>query len=84
MTLSKTLSKKNFAIYGLGATGLSVIRYFKRLKVKNFYVWDDNKIKRNQIKQRMSIKEFSKKLDLVDYIVLSPGINIKKAKSSFF
>ncbi len=80
MNLPKTLSKKSFAIYGLGATGLSVIRYFKKLKIKDFYAWDDNKAKKNQIKKKISIKEFSKKLDTVNYIVLSPGINIKKTR----
>ena len=80
MNLPKTLSKKSFAIYGLGATGLSVISYFRKSKIKDFYAWDDNKAKRNQIKKRLSIKEFSKKLDTVNYIVLSPGIDIKKVK----
>ena len=80
MNLPKTLSKKSFAIYGLGATGLSVISYFRKSKIKDFYAWDDNKAKRNQIKKRLSIKEFSKKLDTVNYIVLSPGINIKKTR----
>ena len=80
MTLSKTLSKKKFAIYGIGATGLSVIRYFQSLGFKNFYAWDDIAKKRRQIKKKTSIKNFSKKLNTVDYIILSPGINVNKSK----
>ena len=42
------LSKKSFAIYGLGATGVSVIKYFKKVGIKNYILWDDNiKLKKN-------------------------------------
>ena len=80
MILSETLSKKKFAIYGIGATGSSVIRYFRRLRFKNFYVWDDSKIKRSQFRKITSIKKFSKKLNKVDYIILSPGIKINRTR----
>ena len=43
MTLSKALSKKKFAVYGLGITGISVLNYLRKLGVKEFYVWDDSK-----------------------------------------
>jgi len=80
MTLSKALRKKRFAIYGLGITGISVVNYFRKLKIKEFYVWDDSKEKRRHFKEKINIKLFSKKLNIVDYIILSPGINIKKTK----
>ena len=38
------LSKKSFAIYGLGTTGRSVIKYFNKVNFKNYTIWDDNKI----------------------------------------
>ncbi len=37
------LRHKNFAIYGLGVTGRSVIRYFDKNGIKNYVLWDDNK-----------------------------------------
>ena len=80
MILSKTLSTKSFAVYGLGVTGLSVLNCLKKSKVKNFYLWDDDKFKRNSIKTKPNIKDFLKSLQSVDYIVVSPGINIKNSK----
>ena len=80
MILSKTLSTKSFAVYGLGVTGLSVLNCLKKSKVKNFYLWDDDKTKRNSIKTKPNIKDFLKSLQSVDYIVVSPGINIKNSK----
>ena len=80
MILSKTLSNKSFAVYGLGVTGLSVLNCLKKSKVKNFYLWDDDKTKRNSIKIKLNIKDFLKSLKFVDYIIISPGINIKKSK----
>ena len=79
MSHTLNLKKFSFLVYGLGSTGHSVIRYFKRKKIKNFFVWDDN------IKLR---KKFSSKntprlkniLQKVDYVVLSPGISLKKTK----
>ena len=67
-------SEMNFCIYGLGATGDSVVNYFKRKKFSRYVVWDD------KIKKKKHQKFFSKYLDYADYIVLSPGINIKKCK----
>ena len=67
-------SEMNFCIYGLGATGDSVVNYFKRKKFSRYVVWDD------KIKKKKHQKFFSKYLDYADYIVLSPGISLKKAK----
>ena len=38
MTSFLNLSKKKFAIYGLGLTGLSVIQYLKKKGVNNLIV----------------------------------------------
>ncbi len=81
MNLSQ-LSKKSFAVYGLGLTGLSVINHFKKHSIKDFCVWDDDKGKRLKFQKYLSKDNFSKKLDKVDHIVISPGINLKKTKFS--
>jgi len=80
MNLSSNLSKKSFAVYGLGTTGKSVVSYFNKIGLKNYTAWDDFKIKKNskKIKNREFIK-FKKSINLVDYILVSPGINIKKS-----
>ena len=77
------LRNKNFAIYGLGVTGLSVINYFKKHGFKNYIGWDDNsrifKKHMGQKYKRMR-SDFLKLINFVDYIIISPGININKAK----
>ena len=65
---------KNFCIYGLGATGKSVVKFLKRKKVSKFCTFDDESKKKN------NAKIFSENLDTADYIVVSPGINIKKSR----
>ena len=73
------LKKISFLVYGLGSTGNSVIKYFKKKKINNFFVWDDNnKIKKNFGSKYVSNLKFI--LKKVDYIVLSPGISLKKTK----
>ena len=52
MILSKNLSKKTFAIYGLGLTGISVIKFLKRSKVKKYCLWDD----KQSIRKKFGIK----------------------------
>ena len=42
MILSKTLSNKSFAVYGLGVTGLSVLNCLKKSKVKNYVIKNDD------------------------------------------
>ena len=74
----------HFCVYGLGTTGQSVIDYFDRKNFKEYKVWDDDKVLRafygfNTNKQKEE-KIFSKHLDNTDYIVVSPGISLKKAK----
>jgi UDP-N-acetylmuramoylalanine--D-glutamate ligase len=66
-------------VYGLGSTGHSVIKYFKKRRIHNFYVWDDNVKLRKKFgsKNVVNLKNILKE---VDYIVLSPGISLKKTK----
>ena len=44
MDTSLNLSKKSFAVYGLGTTGRSVINYFNKVGIKNYIMWDDDKV----------------------------------------
>ena len=81
MNTSLDLSKKSFAIYGLGATGQSVVNYFNKSGFRNYVVWDDNKkLKNSWGLTKSKEKIFSEAIEFVDFIVISPGINIKKTK----
>ena len=81
MNLSLNLSKKSFAIYGLGKTGRSVIKYFNKIGFKNYILWDDNKLlKRHWNLNEEKKKKFINFLKEVDYIVISPGISLKTSK----
>ncbi len=76
-------SNKNFCIYGLGTTGTSLLKWFKKNNFQNFEVWDDNEslMPLKNVKNKKKIKNsFSKKLDSSDFILISPGVNFKKAK----
>ncbi|MBH90597.1 MAG: UDP-N-acetylmuramoyl-L-alanine--D-glutamate ligase [Candidatus Marinimicrobia bacterium] len=79
MSKSFNFSKKSFAVYGLGATGTSVINFFDKIGVKNYIIWDDNKnIKKDWKLNEKKKRNFLNLINFVDYIVVSPGINIKK------
>ena len=73
------LKKLSFLIYGLGSSGRSVIKYFKKKNIENFFTWDDNSLIRNKYKSKkfLNLKSI---LEYVDYIILSPGISLKKSK----
>tara|TARA_B110000971_G_C19981354_1_gene487503 strand:+ start:157 stop:1440 length:1284 start_codon:yes stop_codon:yes gene_type:complete len=72
----KPIKENSFAIYGLGLSGKSSFKFLKKKNTKKIYTWDDKKNKNNKKKFNL----FKKKLDEVDYIVISPGINIQKTK----
>ena len=76
MKISKLIRENSFAIYGLGLSGTSVYKFLKKQKVKNIYTWDDKK----NIKNSKKLDFFFKALNEVDYIIISPGINIQKTK----
>ena len=67
---------KSFAVYGLGLTGRSVVNFLKKNKALRISSWDDFSIKYNSKKR----SKFKMDLNIADYIVISPGINIKKSK----
>jgi len=75
----------SFCLYGLGVTGQSVINYFDRKNLSITYAaWDDDFSKRDLFGYHASEKEgkklFSQNIDLADFIIVSPGINLKKTK----
>ena len=72
------LKELSFLVYGLGISGCSVIKFFKKKKVKKFKVWDD---KNKYIFKKYRTKDLKKSLKEVDFIVLSPGISLLKKKN---
>ena len=76
MKIVKSIKDNSYAIYGLGLSGCSALNFLKKKKVKKIYTWDDKKNKNNKKKFNL----FKRALDEVDYIVISPGINIQKTK----
>ena len=71
------LRKHSFLVYGLGSTGVSVVKFFNENNIKNFKVWDD---KKKDIFKKFKAKNLIQTLNRVDYIVLSPGISLIKNK----
>ena len=72
--------KKEIAIYGLGITGTSVAKVFKKTNSK-LYCWDDNeKVRKKAQKLKFNISKFWLNKKNIDNIVISPGIDIKKCK----
>ena len=45
MLSSSNLKELSFLIYGLGISGTSVVKFFKKKNIKNYKVWDDKKKK---------------------------------------
>jgi len=79
LALEKYRDKK-IAIYGLGITGFSAAKTFKKLKAK-IYCWDDNKKSRKKAKNlNFNVAKFWLDKNLMDNIVISPGIDINKSK----
>ena len=68
------LKLKSFCIYGLGTTGTSVVSYFNKNNFTRYDAWDDN------LSTKTKFNNFSMNLDKTDFIVMSPGISLKKAK----
>ena len=79
MTVLKKYKNKKIAIYGMGITGISAAKILNRLKAK-VYCWDDKKNIRSNIKKNFNISKFWEKKFILDYIVISPGIDINKSK----
>ena len=71
------LKKLSFLVYGLGLSGKSVIKFFKKNNIKNYSSWDDEK-KLLSKKKSFNLANILKK---VNYIVLSPGVSLNKSKN---
>ena len=80
MIFKHILKNKSFLVYGLGLTGQSVLKFLKKTKAKNIYLWDDNIKFRKRYKVIDNDKSLKKKFSKADYIVLSPGISLIRAK----
>ncbi len=72
------LRELSFLVYGLGLSGISVVKFFKKKKIKNFKVWDDSKKNLHKIHRTKNLIKTCKE---VDFIVLSPGISFIKNKN---
>ena len=84
MALLRKYQNKKIAIYGMGITGYSAARTFKKLKAR-VYCWDDSDKVRKKIKNlNLPIKKFWLNKNLPDIIVISPGIDINKCKIKRF
>ena len=68
----------SFLVYGLGLSGQSVVKFFKKNKIKKFEVWDD---KQKKLFKNKRTKNLNKALNNVDFIVLSPGISFIEKKN---
>ena len=75
MLRTEQLRELSFLVYGLGLSGRSVIKFFKKNKIKNFKVWDDNQ---KDFHKNYRAKNLKQTLNQVDYIILAPGISLIK------
>jgi len=78
MITSSKLKELSFLVYGLGLTGQSVVKFFKKNKIKNYKVWDD---KQKKLFENKRTKNLNETLNDVDYIVLSPGVSLNENKN---
>ena len=75
---------KKIAIYGMGLTGFSATKIFKKLKAE-VYCWDDSKKVREKLKKKnFEINKFWLNKKNFDKILISPGIDINKCKINNF
>ncbi len=80
MTTLQKYRNKKIAIYGMGLTGCSVARILKKLGNK-IYCWDDSFKTRKKTKNyNFPLNKFWLNQNLVDHIVVSPGIDINACK----
>ena len=72
------LRDSSFLVYGLGLTGKSVINFFNKNNFKNYQVWDD---KDKYLFKKRRTNNLTNTLKKVDFIILSPGVSLKKSKN---
>jgi UDP-N-acetylmuramoylalanine--D-glutamate ligase len=69
--------KKKILIYGLGKSGLSSYKFLQ--KQNQIYLYDDKNINIKNIKIKKKIINYKEIISKnIDYIIISPGININK------
>ena len=84
MKALKRYQNKRIAIYGLGKTGISAGKTLKKLRAE-ILCWDDNKeVRKKAANLNLCLNKFWKNSNYIDYIVISPGININKCKIKNF
>tara|TARA_B100000029_G_C17573994_1_gene957576 strand:- start:1221 stop:2534 length:1314 start_codon:yes stop_codon:yes gene_type:complete len=82
MFILKKYQNKKVAIYGMGLTGFSALKTLEKLGAKVF-CWDDNPRVRKKIKKlNFNLDRFWLNKNSLDYIIISPGIDINKCKIS--
>tara|TARA_B100000787_G_C16075370_1_gene241891 strand:+ start:246 stop:524 length:279 start_codon:yes stop_codon:yes gene_type:complete len=75
--------KKRILIYGLGKSGLSAFKFLK--KINKVFLYDDKKNNKTVTEIKKSLISYKKILnEKIDYIIISPGININKCKLNNF
>ena len=82
MFILKKYQNKKVAIYGMGLTGFSALKTLEKLGSKVF-CWDDNPQVRKKIKKlNFNLDRFWLNKNSLNYIIISPGIDINKCKIS--
>ena len=76
--LTKSFANKNVLIYGLGLSGNSCLKYLQ--KKNNVKVFDDNILLKNKRYKKFFLDKNRISKLTFDFIVISPGIDIKKCK----
>ena len=75
--------KKKILIYGFGKSGLSAYKFLK--KTNQIYLYDDKKMITKNIEIKKKFLDYKKVIKKnIDYIIVSPGINIDKCKLKKF
>jgi len=80
MDIQQKYRNKKIAIYGMGLTGCSAAKFLKKLKAKVFCWDDDFKIRRKAKKLKFKVSKFWLNTNLIDKVIVSPGIDINKCK----
>ena len=80
MNTLRKYQDKRIAVYGMGLTGCSAARTFKKLGA-HVFCWDDNiKVRKEMKNLNFLFSRFWLDKNSVDNIVISPGIDINKCK----
>ena len=75
--------KKKILIYGFGKSGLSAYKFLK--KTNQIYLYDDKKMITKNIEIKKKFLDYKRVIKKnIDYIIVSPGINIDKCKLKKF